>query len=160
MPPWPVPLCGTDADAVVREISAAFLRYDTGSKGYLTRHEVRCVHLYLLGYEPSLTEMDILLPKRPDGRAHMELPELCEVMAPRLCSQDVDDLVRCTFRAFDTLHKGYVSLEDLQHVVAAVAPHLPQRTISLVFSKIDTDSDGRISYKDFTSMMRSPTLLR
>ena len=43
----------TAADAAQRAVSAAFLEYDSGSKGYLTRHELRCTHLAVLGWNPS-----------------------------------------------------------------------------------------------------------
>ena len=44
-------------------ICATFLAFDSGAKGALTRHELRCAHLSLLGYAPSRLELDVLLPK-------------------------------------------------------------------------------------------------
>lgn len=143
-------------DAVIREISSAFLAFDTGSKGYLTRHEVRAVHLSLLGYEPSLLELEEILPRQPPGQiepVRMELPQLCEVMARRMCAQDVDETIRRAFRAFDPSHKGFISRRDLLQVMSRVAPHLSERTTELVFSQVDEDADGKVSYKDFHTMM-------
>lgn len=37
--------------------------------------------------------------------------------------------------------------------MAEVAPHLPSRTVNLVFAQLDADRDGRVSYRDFHSMM-------
>ena len=37
-----------------RAAAHAFTRFDLGSKGYLTRHELRCAHVALLGHPPSL----------------------------------------------------------------------------------------------------------
>ena len=130
-------------DTVIREISSAFLTFDSGSKGYLTRHELRAVHLSLLGYEPSLLELDEILPRQPAGLAEtgrMELPQLCEVMARRMCAQDVDETIRRAFRAFDPSHKGFVSRRDLLQVMSRVAPHLSERTTELIFSQVSHPS--------------------
>ena len=37
-----------------RAAAQAFVRFDGGEKGYLTRHELRCAHIALLGHPPSL----------------------------------------------------------------------------------------------------------
>ena len=37
-----------------RAAAQAFVRFDCGGKGYLTRHELRCAHIALLGHAPSL----------------------------------------------------------------------------------------------------------
>ena len=150
-------LCGTmlNDDTCVRDLTAAFLEYDGGSKGHLTRHELRAAHLAVLGYVPSLLELNALLPKRPGCHIGMALPEFCTVMAQRVRTQDCDDVIRRTFRAFDTQLKGYVSFADLQGALHEVAPGLPPHTASLAFSQVDGDGDGRVSYKDFYSMMTS-----
>ena len=38
-------------EEAVRDVSAAFLEYDGGAKGYLTRHELRAAHLALFGFQ-------------------------------------------------------------------------------------------------------------
>ena len=130
-------------------ICATFLAFDSGAKGALTRHELRCAHLSLLGYAPSRLELDALLPKH----SQMELAQFCEAMAARLCAQEPDDAIRRAFRAFDAGLKGFVDRRDLQLVVDAVAPHLPPQTVALAFDQVDGDGDGRVSYHDFYSMM-------
>ena len=74
-------------------------------------------------------------------------------MEQKLALQEPDELIRRTFRAFDDGAKGFISARDFDRVVAAVAPHLPHQTVSLVFAQVDSDGDGRISYRDFHAMM-------
>jgi len=139
---------------IAREVSSAFLQFDTDCKGYLTRHELRAAHIAILGHPPSLLELDAMLPKRADGiEAGIELPQLCELMARRLALQEPDEIIRRAFRSFDEQSRGYISLRDFEGVMSSVAPHLPRETVSLVFSEIDADRDGRVSYKDFHGMM-------
>ena len=142
-----------DDHACIRELTAAFLEYDGSGKGHLTRHELRAAHLAVLGHIPSLLELDALLPKQPERRAGMELAEFCAVMTQRRRTQDCDDVIRRTFRAFDGEMKGYVSFADLQSALHQVAPGLPLHTASLIFAQVDADGDGRVRYKDFYSMM-------
>ena len=143
-------------------ICATFLAFDSGAKGALTRHELRCAHLSLLGYAPSRLELDVLLPKG----GQLELAAFCEAMAARLVNQEPDDAIRRAFRAFDADHKGFVGRRDLQRVLDAVAPHLPPRTAALAFDMVDSDGDGRVSYRDFHLMMSArpsgatPSLVR
>lgn len=56
-------LLGDPAHAVAQ----AFVQFDSGCKGYLTRHELRVAHVAVLGHQPSLIELDAMLPKRSDG---------------------------------------------------------------------------------------------
>ena len=61
-------LSSASADSVLARVDhsaicATFLAFDSGAKGALTRHELRCAHLSLLGYAPSRLELDVLLPK-------------------------------------------------------------------------------------------------
>jgi calmodulin len=146
-----------DADAALRAATSAFLAYDCGQKGHLLRHELRAAHVALFGWKISSLELDSLLPKRAEaGTLGLELPEFCSAMVSRLLAQDPDDVVRRQFRALDTECKGFLSQADLEQAVADVAPHLPHATTRLVFSQIDSDGDGRVSYADFYAMMTAP----
>ena len=160
-------LSSATADSVLARVDhsaicATFLAFDSGAKGALTRHELRCAHLSLLGYAPSRLELDVLLPKG----GQLELAAFCEAMAARLVNQEPDDAIRRAFRAFDADHKGFVGRRDLQRVLDAVAPHLPPRTAALAFDMVDSDGDGRVSYRDFHGMMSArpsgatPSLVR
>ena len=154
-PPKGPTLAAAD-QSVIKAVTSAFVRFG-GERGYLVRHELRAAHLALLGYAPSRLELDLLLPKPESGdEARMELPQFSEIMAHRLSTQDADEQARRAFRAFDRGHKGYVSLDDLREVVLAVAPSLPPRTVELIFSQVDADADGRVSYRDFMTMMAAP----
>ena len=83
----------------------------------------------------------------------IDLPHLCELMERRLALQEPDEVTRRAFRAFDEGAKGFISAHDFERVMAVVAPHLPRQTVSLVFGQVDSDGDGRVSYRDFHAMM-------
>ena len=83
----------------------------------------------------------------------MTLPRLCELMARKLALQEPDEVIRRAFRAFDPTAKGYISLADLEAAVATVAPGLRAHTVELCFRQLDSDGDGRVSFRDFSAMM-------
>ncbi len=154
------------AEGAGKDIAAAFVQFDSGAKGYLTRHEIRAAHLSLLGHAPSLLELDALAPKpKPEGEARegdasaearapgVALPELCDWLERKLGAQDADELTRKAFRAFDTQGRGFIGLDDLEAVMAEVAPHVPAATVRLIFSQADANRDGRVSFRDFASVM-------
>ena len=139
-----------------RAAAAAFARFDSGAKGYLTRHELRCAHIALLGHALSLTELDSLVPKRSGSGAMpsgLTLPQLIDLVTRKLALQEPEELVRRAFRAFDQRANGYVSLADLEAAVQRVAPQLPRHTVALAFAQLDADCDGRVAYRDFLQMM-------
>ena len=76
-------------EATARAVGAAFVRFDAGAKGYLTRHELRCAHIALLGHAPSRTEFDAMAPKGACGRrGRAATTQHCRDRAPtavRLC---------------------------------------------------------------------------
>eukprot|EP00967_Tisochrysis_lutea_P135602 scaffold240899_cov23-Tisochrysis_lutea.AAC.1 len=147
-----------DAEAALRAATAVFLEYDCGQKGHLKRHEVRAAHIALFGWNISSFELDALLPKSTSERpvVGIELPDFCSAMVGRLLALDHDDVIRRQFRALDTHCNGFIRLSDLRDAVNEVAPHLPHATISLIFSQIDSDRDGRVSYSDFYRMITGP----
>ena len=94
--------------------------------------------------------------ERFQGRLQSQMDrrwERARIMAQRLATQDPDSVIRRTFRSFDVDLKGYVSFADLQAALQRVAPQIPLHTATLMFSQLDEDGDGRVSYKDFHKMM-------
>ncbi|TPX33258.1 hypothetical protein SmJEL517_g03885 [Synchytrium microbalum] len=48
---------------------------------------------------------------------------------------------------------GYVSLEDMKKVVHHHASFIPEMVIEQAFASADLDGDGRLSYREFSSMV-------
>ena len=136
--------------------------FDSGAKGALTRHELRCAHLSLLGYAPSRLELDVLLPKGSSSSS----PPSARRWRRGSSTRSPTTPSAAPSAAFDADHKGFVGRRDLQRVLDAVAPHLPPRTAALAFDMVDSDGDGRVSCRDFHGMMSArpsgatPSLVR
>lgn len=99
---------------------------------------------------------------------------------PRLPAQDVDEKCRQAFRQFDH-GKGYITVEvraealpvlwserashpsidsvlltalqDALSAFRAAAPYIPEQTVRDVFYEADNDGHGKVSYRDFSSIL-------
>ncbi|KAJ1618199.1 hypothetical protein T492DRAFT_1094649 [Pavlovales sp. CCMP2436] len=144
-------------EEMMRAIGEAFRAYDGEGRGALTRHGLKCAMTALMGMPPAPLELNAILPKR--GSADEPEPTLdadafAQAMCERLCAVDETDVIRQTFRAFDTAYKGYVTYVDFAHAFALSAPHIPAETLRLVFDEVDTDRNGKVSWAEFERMMK------
>ncbi|XP_071962726.1 EF-hand calcium-binding domain-containing protein 11-like [Antedon mediterranea] len=131
-------------------LKQVFFESDDSQKGFLDRQDVKVAVLSLLGYKPSKFEVDEIL----GCNKGITLQGFIEIMLPKLQDRDNDDEIRQIFMTFDMQCKGFINAVDLQRVFSEVAPHIPTHRIHSVFSEIDRDGDGRVSYKDFEFMMQ------
>lgn len=147
---------GVDEDTE-RRIGDAFRAY--AEDGALTRHGLKCAVTCLTGMPPSRLELDAILPKHApaDGEPAPTLgaEAFSSAMRELLCAVDEADVIRQTFRAFDTAYKGYITFDDFAKAFALTAPHIHADTLRLVFDEVDTDRNGKVSWGEFERMMRS-----
>lgn len=130
---------------------------DEGGKGYLTREDLKVSLVLVFGYKPSKYETDQMMKKYCHGdeiNPGLNLEQFLEVMKPKMLVKDEDEEIRQTFMAFDSQCNGFLKVEDLKKVFALVAPNFPVQQIEKVFRELDSNGDGRVSFKDFEFMMK------
>lgn len=144
-------------EETLRHIGEVFRAYDVEQRGALTRHGVKCAVTCLTGAPPTRLELDAIVPKRSEGEPEptLGMEAFTSVMRERLGAVDEADVIRQTFRAFDTAFKGFVTFDDFARAFALTAPHTSADTLRLVFDEVDTDRNGKVSWGDFERMMRS-----
>ncbi|XP_063691167.1 calmodulin-beta-like isoform X2 [Bolinopsis microptera] len=100
------------------QVKAAFRIFDKSKKGVITRGDIRKV-LVVLGQEPGLQEMDVLMEEIDvDGDGTISLDEFKTMMERLMESNEEDDreLLEDTFNDFDVSGDGLIGVEDLLHV--------------------------------------------
>lgn len=151
---------GTMPKALTKEdkhlISSVFHQADDGSKGFLSREDLKIAVAEIFGYKPSKHEADQLMQRYGESKG-MSLSMFLAAMTEKLTKADQDQDIRHTFMAFDSQCHGFLTVADLRKAVSCVAPHIPNHTIQSTFRELDGDGDGRVSYKDFDSMMKYDT---
>ncbi|XP_072031072.1 EF-hand calcium-binding domain-containing protein 11-like [Amphiura filiformis] len=136
-------------------ILSVFHECDEGKKGYLTRDDLKVAVVMLFGYKPSKYEVDQIM--KGIGGPGVSLEHFVSLMTTKLAAVVGDDEIRQIFMAFDTTCRGFLTLVDVQKAFSTVAPHIPSHRVQKVFSEIDRDGDGRVSYRDFEYMMKYST---
>ncbi|XP_068718127.1 EF-hand calcium-binding domain-containing protein 11-like [Montipora capricornis] len=162
------------------QIADAFHNADEGKKGLLTREDLKVAFVSLFGYKPSKREVDQLMINKTHQQTslgmHLQgdqsltqqsssavstnpqvgltLDQFTEIAKTKILAEDIDDKIRQMFLAFDARCQGFITLDVAKKVFLQVAPFLDPVTVERLFREVDTDRDGRVSYRDFEFMMK------
>lgn len=143
----------------MKELLEVFYRYDYNGKGYLDFYDLKIAWTFLFGYKPSSRELHRLV--RPDNiyneNVHFDI-RLDSSTFQKLVMERLSDLAphhetRQLFYAFDTKCQGFLTLEDFKRAFNTISPKIPKSTVVSSFHQICTSADGKISYREFESLM-------
>lgn len=137
---------------IKKNVEESFKRYDEGSKGWLSRQDLKCAMASLTGYKPSKVEVENIMRGTKDEQICLQVFQ--RHMEEKLAMLDPDERVRRLFKAFDIRCCGFISRDDLRSVFAESLPSIPITVVDEVFDEVDADGDGRVSCREFESMLR------
>ena len=80
--------------------------------------------------------------------------EFIDLVNARMAHYDIDDEIREIFQCIDVKRKGFIDMEDFTKAVRLKMKHIDGVRIERLFKEVDTDLDGRVSYRDFQLMMK------
>ena len=60
--------------------------------------------------------------------------------------------IREVFHHFDEDDNGYISGEELRHIMTSLGERMTDEEVKELIQETDTDGDGRISYEEFVKM--------
>ena len=77
------------------------------------------------------------------------------LFSPRDRAQDTDteDELKEAFRVFDKDSNGYISAEELRHVMTNLGEKLTEDEVDEMIREADIDGDGQVNYEEFAKMM-------
>jgi Ca2+-binding EF-hand superfamily protein len=104
----------------------------------------------LFGYTPDERDVKKLMQERET----VCFEEFFEAVAVRYANRDEQEDTRQAFLAMDASCRGFLTVVDLRKAMKIVAPWLEKRADE-IFRELDTDEDGRVSYKEFETMMQT-----
>lgn len=132
----------------VQGLQEVFKIIDADGSGSITLDELR-TGLQQIGTNLSETEVRSLLEATDiDGNGLIDYPEF---VAATMHIQRVDNEqnLRAAFEYFDSDHSGFIDVEELAAALGADLIALKE-----VLAEVDTNMDGKISFEEFSSMMR------
>ena len=82
--------------------------------------------------------------------------EFLRLMMPVFTGRVEDEDLYYAFKKFDLDNSGYISIKELQQILARIGQNYSFDEISELVSKVDSNFDGRLSYNEFVKLMKLP----
>ncbi|CAF1270456.1 unnamed protein product [Rotaria sordida] len=136
------------------DIEKLFHECDRKRKGYLDREDIKVASIRLYGIKLDKYKIERLLSNIPN-RTHpgLTLDEFIDFVHSYNHQIDREDQNREIFLILDRTCKGFLTKEDFIRAFERINIKLKTETIDSAFKQLDVDGDGRVSYRDFDSMM-------
>lgn len=61
--------------------------------------------------------------------------------------------IAAVFKKYDRTNKGFIEMNDIREINKHIKENLDEETLKLMLEKADSNSDGRITFEDFYSVM-------
>merc|ERR1711962_1339479 len=131
----------------------AFAIFDTSRTGCITSQDLTAV-MRNLGQNPSEKEIaDMVNEIAADGNATIEFDEFLGMMEEKMRSVIPDETLKEAFQVFDKDGNGFISLEELRHVMSCLGVVLSKTEVQKMMDEADLDKDGMLNFKEFAAMM-------
>lgn len=139
-------------------VASAFRKYDQESKGYLTLHETKCALIYLTGVKPTYEQNKNMLAAIKNAK-HLSMEVFSKVYQMHCVNIRYEPeraLVGACFDAMDVSSNKYISIDDYRKCIQQVMHCSDEGNMLDCFYEIDSNKDGKVTYKDFNEMMKYP----
>ncbi|CAF1418869.1 unnamed protein product [Rotaria sordida] len=136
------------------DIEKLFHECDRKRKGYLDREDIKVASIRLYGIKLDKYKIERLLSNIPNRtQPGLTLDEFIDFVHSYNHQIDREDQNREIFLILDRTCKGFLTKEDFIRAFERINIKLKTETIDSAFKQLDVDGDGRVSYRDFDSMM-------
>lgn len=141
----------------------AFRNATKHGQDQLDPEDYKVAVLELLGYKPSKYEvasvwLSCLGEGQMEAGSWMGMDTFVSYMTDRLRQKDQDELIREVFISLDVYQRGFLTEGECLAAFHQVAPHLKEDVVKGLFTELDFNGDGKVSYRDFEIMMKNSTL--
>ena len=139
----------------IAEFKEAFSLFDKNGDGTITTKELGTV-MRSLGSNLTEAELqDIISEADVDKSGTVDFPEFLTMMANEIKDSEKEEEIREAFRIFDRDGDGFISPEELRHVMTNLGEKLTDEEVDAMIKEADFDNDGQISYEEFVTTMMS-----
>jgi calmodulin len=121
--------------------------------GTITSKELGTV-MGSLGQSPTEAELKKMVEEvDADGSGSIEFEEFLGLLARKLRDTGAEDDIRDAFRVFDKDQNGFITPDELRHVMANLSDPLSDDELADMLHEADSDGDGQINYNEFLKVM-------
>ena len=145
------------SDRQVRSLKNAFSLFDKDHDGKITIYEIERV-LKFLGKSPTdYVYKDMLKDYDMYGTGTITFPEFLQIMSQKpqaevqyaLNESEINDM----FRLFDKNGDGFITGNEIKHVMDTYGDSLTEAQINEMMSEADINGDGKINYEEFMKII-------
>ncbi|KAL3357552.1 hypothetical protein AABB24_017991 [Solanum stoloniferum] len=140
----------------VAGIKEGFQLMDIGNRGKIDVNELR-VGLQKLGHQIPESDVQILMDVGDvDKDGFLDYGEFVAISV-HLRKMANEEHLKKAFDFFDRNQNGYIEIEELREALDDEIETNSEEVINAIMQDVDTDKDGRISYDEFSTMMKAGT---
>ncbi|KAM3288733.1 calcium-dependent protein kinase 32-like [Capsicum chacoense] len=140
----------------VAGIKEGFQLMDIGNKGKIDINELR-VGLQKLGHQIPESDVQILMDVGDvDKDGFLDYGEFVAISV-HLRKMANEEHLKAAFEFFDKNQNGYIEIDELREALDDEIETNSEEVINAIMQDVDTDKDGRISYDEFSAMMKAGT---
>ncbi|XP_031271031.1 calmodulin-like protein 8 [Pistacia vera] len=88
-----------------------------------------------------------------NGNRTIELGEFLNLMARKMKECEAEEELREAFKVFDKDQDGYISPNELTHVMMNLGEKLTDEEVEQMVREADLEGDGQVNYEEFVRMM-------
>ena len=137
-------------------LKEGFQVMDTNNRGKINIDELR-VGLHKLGHQVPESDVQALMDAGDvDGDGHLDYGEFVAISV-HLRKMGNDEHLRKAFQFFDQNKSEYIEIEELRSALSDDLDTNSEEVVNAIMHDVDTDKDGRISYDEFSTMMKAGT---
>ncbi|KAJ3076191.1 hypothetical protein HDU98_005075 [Podochytrium sp. JEL0797] len=137
----------------ITQFKEAFSLFDQDGDGMIANAEIGTV-IRSLGQNISQRELkDLIKEADSNHKGAIEFPEFLTMMARKLKDGDNAVDIKAAFRMFDPKGTGYISANELRHVLTSMGEKLSKDEVDEMIRDTNADAQGRIQMDDFMRVM-------
>ncbi|CAF2885049.1 unnamed protein product [Rotaria sp. Silwood2] len=132
-----------------RELHDAFDLFDSDHSGRISKSELKRV-LHALNITTTDHEVEQLLTQMDsDHSGEIDYREFKNVMAASFFKKYSQHELQIAFKNFDADGNGYITANELNHILTRMGRHLSRGDIEAIVQSVDSSGDGKISFDEF-----------
>lgn len=136
------------------EIRELFDMFDKNKDGHISTSELGTVFRGL-GQNPTEKDLKEMVAEcDKNGNGTVEINEFCDLMGDKLKDKSTtQEELREAFKVFDRDGNGFVDFKELKAAMKQLGEKMSEEDIKEMIAEADIDSDGKVSYEEFVTMM-------